>query len=253
MRRVTNVDAALDDFLNDIIAILDLVEDIDVMLSHADAPISGSKSDLRREQIHEFAYLKLILSWEVFLEHTLVLYMMGKKSSSGYQPNPKVKNIKNKEIAYILLSGKRKYNIGKDYLPYLSDPEQIEQIAGALFHSHCYDFSLSNQISDKKSQNPDLFGHARYIRNHIAHRSRSSEANFKSTVGYFLRKKHDCTVGGLLMEGVREEMEFGDFFVDKDFSYLGAYCAYFSVLAENIVHYDRNKKKDGRNKKKSKK
>ena len=232
MKRPTKIDTVRDKFLVEISACVSFALDIMKALNGADKSILKSLP-LRLEQIHEFAFLRLMLSWEVFLERTLVLYMMGEKSGSGYRPDVKVKNIKDETIAYILLSGRMKFDIETHHLPYLSAPGEIKQVASTLFDNHCYDFS--DQNPDKEKQNLDLFEHARHIRNHIAHRSRSSEAKFKSTAEHFVGKSHNCSAGRLLIERVNEEMQFGDYFVDRNFSYFTAYCVFFSHLANKVA------------------
>lgn len=231
-KRHTKVDVVRDDFLVEISACVSLALDIMKALNGAEKSVTKSLP-LLLERIHELAFLRLILSWEVFLERTLVLYMMGEKSGSGYRPDAKVKNIKDEAIAYILLSGRMKFDVETHHLTNLSTPGEIKKVANTLFNDHCYDFS--DQDSAKERQNLDFFEHARHIRNRIAHRSRSSEAKFKSTAKHFLGKNHNCSAGGLLIEGVKEEMQFGDYFIDKNFSYFTAYCVFFSHLADKIV------------------
>ena len=232
MKRPSNFVETLNEFIGEIKAILDLVEDFSNMLEQSNTLIETSRSKLRMEQIHEFAFLRLILSWEEFLERTLVLYMMGKKSAGGYQLDVKVKNIEDEEIAYILLSGKRNFDINRDYLPYLSDPRDVKKIANALFHSHCYDFSDLDSA---------LFDYARYIRNGIAHRSPSSKENFRMAVEHFVGKKHDCAPGELLLEKSEEDIMFGNYLLEGGYTYFGYYCLYFAYLAREIVYYKKSK------------
>lgn len=235
MKRPTKIDAVRDEFIDEITCAVDLVADVVSALRKVSESDLIMSPQLRMEQIHEFAFLKLIASWEVFLERTLVLYLMGKKTGSGYQPIVKVKNIKDEEIAYALLSGKMPYDVEKHYLRNLSNPVEIKNIANRLFDTHCYDFENPN--SRRKNRNVDLFGYVRHIRNHIAHSSRSSEAKFKSTVNYFVGKKHNFSAGKFLMHPVKRKMQFGNYFVSKELSYFGAYCLFFSSLAARIAPY----------------
>ena len=239
MSRPSSVLETLREFIDEVGAILDLVEDVGSALTQANTPIGVSKSKLRMEQIHEFAFLRLILGWEEFLERTLVLYMMGKKSARGYQLDVKVKNIKDEKIAYILLSGKRNFNIDKDYLPYLADPRELKRIATALFESHCYDFRI--QKSAKKGENPDLFECARHIRNRIVHRSTSSKVNFKNVVSEFVDKDHDYSPGELLLERPENNMKFGDQLIKGGHTYFGYYCLFFANLAARVAYFEKNK------------
>ena len=232
MKHGTRIYQARRKFMDDINSSVEFALDMMKALNDAEKSIRGSLP-LRIEQVHEFAFLRLILSWEVFLERTLVLYVMGERSSSGYRPNVKIKNIKDENIAYILLSGRMKFDVETHHLPYLSIPSEIKSVANTLFENHCYDFS--NQNPDKERQNIDLFEHARHIRNHIAHRSKSSEAKFQSTVEHFLGKSYNCSAGGLLTEQVEKKMQFGDYFVDLNFSYFTAYCVFFSHLADKVA------------------
>lgn len=233
MKRPTKIDVARYEFIGEIRAAAEFATEIMRMLNQAGQFASKSQKKLRTEQVHEFAFLKLMLSWEMFLERTLVLYMMGEKSGGGYQPDVKVENIRDERIAYILLSGRMRFDIEKHHLQYLSTPSEIRNVADTLFDSHCYDFVSQN--SGSINQNFDLFEHARHIRNHIAHRSRSSEAKFKSTVDYLLGKNHNLTAGGLLIESMKKEMQFGDYYIGEELTYFGAYCVFFGHLAAVVA------------------
>ena len=240
MEHPTKIDIARYEFIGDIRSAAELASDIMRILKQARQFVSKSREKLRTEQVHEFAFLKLMLSWEMFLERTLVLYMMGEKSGSGYKPDVKVKNIRDENIAYILLSGRMRFDIEKHYLQYLSTPSEIRHVADTLFNTHCYD--LVSQNSGNKNQNLDLFEHARHIRNHIAHRSRISETKFKSTADYLLGKNHNFTAGGLLMESLKKEMQFGDYYIGEELSYFGAYCVFFGHLAAVVAPNEEDEK-----------
>lgn len=185
------------------------------------------------EQIYEFSFLRIILSWEAFLERTLVLYMMGEQASIGHKPVAKVKNIEDENIAYALLSGKMPYDADRDFLPYLLAPKRLKKVANKLFHNHRYD--LVGNSSDEGKQNHDMLEHARRIRNHIAHRSTKSEAEFELTMEYFLDKRYNFSAGKFLGMKLKEEMRFGDKSVGKDRIYLTAYCDFFGHLADIVA------------------
>ena len=78
MGHPAKIATARGEFISEIIAAMDLAGDVYDMLAQTDPSMKKPISKLRMEQIYELAFLKLILSWEAFLERTLVLYLMGK-------------------------------------------------------------------------------------------------------------------------------------------------------------------------------
>ena len=57
-----------------------------------------------------------MLSLEVLLERSLVLYLMDEKTNSGYKPDLRIGKAHNETVAYQLLSGRLDFNVENDYL-----------------------------------------------------------------------------------------------------------------------------------------
>jgi len=68
-------------------------------------------SQLQIAQVHliyELSFLKIFLAWELFLEKSFILFMLGKKTDSGYKPRRYV-NPRDEKHAYELIKGGRSF------------------------------------------------------------------------------------------------------------------------------------------------
>lgn len=192
MARANEIDLAREEFRREIASSTRLVKDMRKVLDQEASPIPAPESKDYIEKIAEVAFLKLVISWEVFLERTLVLYLIGKKAGNGYCPVRLVGNIQDEARAYKLLSGNLDFKIESRYLEYLLDAEKVMKVVDFFFDNHRY--NLINKYST-------FIKHVRNIRNHIAHNSQSSRSNFEKATRFFMntRNSYDGTVGGFLL------------------------------------------------------
>lgn len=180
---------------------------------------------------YERSFLKVIASWEELLEHTLIRYMVGAKTLSGYQPVLRIGKVDSVRNAYRLLSRDINFTIGKHYLS-LSSPRWVAKAAGLFFKDHPYDELL---------EKPDLIKHANSIRNHIAHSSQKSKEDFTKAATYFVRFNHGSsdksrsgyTPGELLQEKAKRHFSIDE--RNEGETIYGSYCQHFRNLANKIV------------------
>lgn len=224
MARANKFDSARNQFQKDKASSMELVNDMRDILAREDSSSLKSKNRARIEQIAEVAFLKLMISWEVFIERTLVLYLMGEEAGNGHRPDLLIGSVSDKEKAYRLLSGRFDFNTEKNYLPYLLNPNEMMKVVNFFFGKHSY------KVIERQS---DFIRYARYIRNHIAHNSPSSRANFKKATNYFMGEGYRGTVGKFLMEPVKTE--FSDYMDDQGWTHFDAYSAFFVSLSLSIA------------------
>lgn len=67
-------------------------------------------------QIVELAFMGVVSAWDEFLERTLVRYVAGAVTDSGYAPTPKYGFANDLKHAYELLSGNTDYDRQKNHL-----------------------------------------------------------------------------------------------------------------------------------------
>ena len=223
MARATEIDLAREEFRREIASSTRLVEDMRELLDQRPSLASGQEYI---EKIAEVAFLQLVISWEAFLERTLVLYLIGKKAGNGYCPECLVGNIQDEERAYILLSGNLDFSIESRYLEYLLDAEKVIKVVDFFFGDHNYNVIKENSTFIK---------HVRNIRNHIAHNSLSSRSKFKTATRHFMssRDSYDGTVGGFLLSpaGKNSGIKVGG----EGWTYFSAFSAIFVSLAVEIA------------------
>ena len=226
MARATEIDLAREEFRREIASSTKLVKDMRAVLDQSDLPLLASEVQDHIEKIAEIAFLKLVISWETFLERTLVLYLIGKKAGNGHCPVRLVGNIQDEERAYKLLSGNLDFKIESSYLARLLDVERVMKVVDFFFENHTY-----NSIEDDAA----FISHIQNIRNHIAHNSKSSRSKFKTATRHFMNSKnsYDGTVGGFLLSPVRQNsvIKIGG----KGWTHFDGLSVFFATLAVEIA------------------
>ena len=226
MARATEIDLARDEFRREIESSTRLVKDMRKVLDQDALPFPARESKDYIEKIAEVGFLKLVISWEAFLERTLVLYLIGKKAGNGYCPVRLVGNIQDEERAYKLLSGNLDFKIESRYLEYLLDAEKVMKAVDFFFDNHRY-----NLIKEYST----FIKHVRNIRNHIAHNSQSSRSNFEKATRFFMstRNSYDGTVGGFLLSPVRQNS--GMKISGEGWTHFDGLSVFFATLAVEIA------------------
>lgn len=179
-------------------------------------------------QVVELAFMGVVASWEEFLELTLVRYIAGAKTKSGYSPNPKFGRATSLQHAYQVLSSNAKFDPLKDYLK-VSDPKWVTNSADFYFSQHGY--------ADVKAKS-DLLGHASAIRNRVAHSSEKCRNEFKKTSLHFLAPANGKLTqgygpGDLLLETVARH--FGQPDIQTGKTHFAAFIDLYKTLAGKIV------------------
>ncbi len=179
-------------------------------------------------QVFELAFMGLVASWEEFIERSLVRYLTGAQTNSGYKPALKFGKADTIKHAYELLSLDPDYKPERSYLK-VSDPRWVRRVADFYFSRHSY--SVLQNASD-------LIKHANSIRNRVAHESTKCRSDFKATAIHFLHPakgqlKQGYGAASLLQAPVQRH--FGQPAINQNKTHFEAYCYFFKELAVKIV------------------
>ena len=179
-------------------------------------------------QIVGLAFMGLISSWEQCLERSLVRYLAGAATRSGYRPSLKHGQADSIAHAYEVLSLDPSYRPANSYLK-VSDPSWTRNRSDFFFRRHPYG-CLQNSA--------DLIKHGNKIRNRVAHDSTKCKSDFKATCIHFLQPANDqlsqgYSPGDLLLAPV--ERHFGQGAIQRQISHFKAYTERLTSLADNIV------------------
>ncbi|MBU2801369.1 hypothetical protein HF288_06180 [Acidithiobacillus caldus] len=179
-------------------------------------------------QITGLAFMGVIAAWEEFLERTLIRYLAGAKTNTGYTATPKFGRANNLGHAYELLSQDPNYDPSKHYLK-VSDARWVWRTADFFFSQHQYKLLQSKC---------DLLSNANLIRNRIAHDSDKCKAGFKSAAIWFLQPTNgNLTKGfspGELLLSIATR-NFGNPLNGAGVSHFEAYMRTYEDLAKGIV------------------
>ena len=226
MTRTSKLNRVRDDFIYEVGSATGLAEEVGLFRDPQDQSVRKALSHGRIGQISELSFLKIMLSLEVLLERSLVLYLMDEKTDSGYQPCFRIGKARNETVAYQLLSGRLNFNVENDYIDNLKYPHQIKQAADFFFTNHSY-----RQLSDKTKS--ILINHAWHIRNHIAHNSKSSKKKFDTVAKDLIKINSSCKVSELLLSPVKQH--FTRTQIQKQWTHLESYSLLFIDLAHKII------------------
>lgn len=179
-------------------------------------------------QVVELAFMGMVSAWEEFLERSLVRYVAGAQTASGFHPTHKFGKANNLGHAYELLSQDVDYNPTKHYLK-VTDPRWVWRTADFFFSQHPY---------SGLSQYSDLLKHGSSIRNRVAHSSEKCRTDFKATVVYFLHPAGNALAqgygaGDLLMTSVQRH--FAQQAIQRNLTHFQAYAELYESLARQIV------------------
>ena len=83
MTRTSKLDRVRDDFIYEVGSATGLAEEVGLFRDPQDQSVRKELSHGRIGQISELSFLKIMLSLEVLLERSLVLYLMDEKTNSG--------------------------------------------------------------------------------------------------------------------------------------------------------------------------
>lgn len=193
---------------------------------HPNAPRGIHPKHVR--QIAGLAFMGVIAAWEEFLERTLVRYLAGAATNSGYTATPKYGRATSIGHAYELLSQDANYDPLKHYLK-VSDARWVWRTADFFFSQHHYG------VLTLKS---DLLINANRIRNRIAHDSNKCKADFKTSAVWFTQPQNGnlpqgFSPGSLLLTTATRN--FGNAMNAAGISHFEAYLRVYEGLANGIV------------------
>jgi hypothetical protein len=180
------------------------------------------------QQVIALAFMGVVAAWEEFLERSLVRYLAGAQTASGYSPTPKIGVANTIQHAYEILSQNANYDSTQKYLK-ASDPKWILSMADFFFSSHSY--------SCLREKN-DLIKHASSIRNRVAHGSEKSRTDFRATAIHFLHPVNNKLPksfgpGRLLAEPIQRHLGAQDEQAGR--SHIAGYFRMYEALANKIV------------------
>lgn len=193
---------------------------------HPNAPQGIHPKHVR--QITGLAFMGVIAAWEEFLERTLVRYLAGAATNSGYTATHKFGRATDLGHAYELLSQDANYDPLKHYLK-VSDARRVWRTADFFFSQHHYG------LLTPKS---DLLSNANRIRNRISHDSDKCKSDFKSAAIWFLQPANGnltkgFSPGALLLSTATRN--FGNPLNGAGVSHFEAYMRVYEGLANGIV------------------
>lgn len=193
---------------------------------HPNAPNGIHPKHVR--QVTGLAFMGVIAAWEEFIEHTLVRYLAGAATDTGYRTTPKYGRAQGISHAYELLSQDSSYDPLKHYLK-VSDARWVWRTADFFFSQHHYGL-----LSGKS----DLLSDANKIRNRVAHDSDKCKADFKTTAVRFLQPQNGnltrgYSPGELLLAAATRN--FGAPINGAGVSHFEAYMRTFESLAKGVV------------------
>ncbi len=226
--RPAKVDHVREAFLREVDQAISLVDAIGAIPAKVRPSNNVGLHPKHAGQVAGLAFMGLVASWEEFLERTLVRYLTGAKTDSGYSPTLRAGRAPTIENAYKLLSLDPEYKPEKSFLK-VTDTRWVRMVADFYFSRHPYGV-LQNQTG--------LLKHASKIRNRIAHGSTKCKTEFKDTAIYFLRPPNNRLKQGfgpaaLLQSPVQRH--FGQQAVNAQTSHLAAYADFFRSMARSIV------------------
>lgn len=193
---------------------------------HPNAPRGIHPEHMR--QVAGLAFVGVVAAWEEFLERTLVRYLAGASTDSGYTATPKYGRATSLAHAYELVSQDSSYDPLKHYLK-VSDARWVWRTADFFFSHHHYGILKSKS---------ELLTNAIRIRNRVAHDSVKCKADFKTAAVWFLQ-----TANGNLRQGyspgtlllATATRNFGIPINTTGVSHLEAYMRVYEELARGIV------------------
>lgn len=228
MGRPPEVDHVKREFLRQVDAAVALVDSVKNIPSRTKDIDGLGLHPKHLNQVVGLAFMGLVSSWEEFVERSLVRYIAGAQSKSGFSPKPKVGIADNIDVAYKHLAKEVDYNPQKNYLK-TSNPKWIYENGRFFFSKNPF-----NCINSKI----ELLEDANKIRNRVAHESKKCKADFKKVAIRFLNITDDrltkgFSVGQLLLKPV--ERHFGKAAIDKEHSHFTAYANLYKSLAKEII------------------
>jgi len=176
--------------------------------------------------IREMAFLYVFAAWEEFVEESFVKYMTG-SGTKAFVPALRCGKCDNMSHALKVLSGRPDYDPRKHYMSWTS-PKIVIQRAKVFFDSGLpFSFVLNKYLVE--------LADARVLRNHIAHRSDSTQKDFQKmlktygrimqsgdSVGWFLGRNASKKFTHLPASAIRA-------------SYFDAFLSMFEDAAKAIV------------------
>ena len=179
----------------------------------------------------ELAFMGVCAAWEDFLEATMIRYLAGAKTNSGYEPNLRVGPCQGILHAYQLISGKPDYDPENQFLPW-TNPTSAVKLAAVLFAAGAPYKAPMQREADRLKQ-------AAKIRNRVAHASEKCKSDFKEAANAILQRNSMTPLGQGFRAGELLSTKAGAFFgagvPALNISIFEAYMRSFDKLAKEIV------------------
>jgi hypothetical protein len=226
-RRIA-VDHVRETFIREIASARNLVQSIHALPRQS--PRTAGIHPSHVLQVTELAFMGMVASWEEFLERSLVRYVAGATTDSGYQPTPKFGRAASLGDAYFFLSQNPNYDPNKHFLK-VTDYQWVAKTAGFIFSHHTYTCLASNL---------NLLKYATNIRNRVAHASEKCKTDFVDTAKALKfanpsanKLPQGYTPGKLLFEHVQRH--FPQPVIQAQSNHFEAYAQLYESLARRIV------------------
>lgn len=182
-------------------------------------------------RVIELAFMGIVSAWEEFIERSLIRYLAGATTATGYSPQYKLGPASSLQHAYQALTGDPSHNPARHYVSW-NDPGAVVNLALVFFEGgHPYHGPLTTRHQKFKD--------ATKLRNRVAHQSDKCRSDFKEVALRFNglptngKLKQGYRVGDLLLETAQRH--FGQSAASRGLTFFEAYCEVFRTAAGQIV------------------
>lgn len=164
--------------------------------------------------IYELSFLKIYLSWEIFISRVFILYMMGKNTNSGYAPRCYV-SPKDENHAYQIIKGGRRF---ADWL----NLDFVIEVAEMFFEE-------GEPFKSTNSDVAEVLQHMKILRNKIVHASQEAEEKYQKLLRDKFGSARPITPGQFLSSFKNDNTTY------INTTYIVYYTKILEVMSDGIV------------------
>lgn len=193
MGKKTEVETIRDIFIRRIDSAEKLVTSVRLL---AAVKAAGKGKSLHVKHVYkvvELAFMDICAQWEDFLEGSVVRYLAGSTTKTGYSPTLRLAKCSNLNHAYQVLTGKPHFNPTSEFLSW-TNPNVVVDRAKVYFTN-------GKPYATSVTKCKDELERAFKLRNRIAHSSQKCIKEFKFAANHYLspaKAKQGYRVGELL-------------------------------------------------------
>lgn len=172
MGRRVEVDHVRDKFLASLDSGLRLYEAVQKVAAISPRAATPRLQVKQTHRVVELAFLGMMASWEQFLEHTTVRYMVGARTRSGYSPRLRMAKCESLDHAYRVYGADPGYDPHRQYMDWRNPRVVIDHAKLFFYQGQPYAGALGTFA--------DRLADANKIRDRVAHASTKAGSDFKN-------------------------------------------------------------------------